>query len=291
MSKDKESVFDSLNKSNATLLSEQQISNQLKLACWSNNLDRIDYQSDKFHTLSLYIQGGQGSRRIDTGTQHGRPGSICLFPQQQKSQWQISSPFSFMHLYFSDQIFKQFAAIELDIEPRLLQLPELTFALDPQLSHLNQQLLAAYNSTADNSQNTLEIQQSINAIFAYLLNESQYVTRKQVQINGGLSPFQVNRVKDYVHSNYDRNISLAQLAALLDLSEFHFQRMFKLSTAFSPSEYLTFIRIRHAKQQLKQQDQLAATALDCGFSNQSHFNRVFKQHTGVTPGQYRCNYK
>ncbi|NJS10840.1 MAG: helix-turn-helix transcriptional regulator, partial [Microcoleus sp. CSU_2_2] len=68
------------------------------------------------------------------------------------------------------------------------------------------------------------------------------------------------------------------------ISSYHFCRLFKQSTGFSPHQYVIQQRVERAKQLLRQgQMSIGEIAIACGFSHQSHFNRHFKRLTGVTP--------
>jgi AraC family transcriptional regulator len=56
----------------------------------------------------------------------------------------------------------------------------------------------------------------------------------------------------------------------------------------SPHQYLIRQRVERAKQLLKQREQaIASVAMDCGFANQSHFAKCFRQYTGMNPKQFR----
>lgn len=276
-----ESVFDSLDKSNAQLMAEHNVNQHLKVAYWSNTLDRVTYNADQVHTLSFYLEGGEGSKRVDLDRGNGHSGSLCLLPQYHHSIWEITSPFTFAHLYFSDDSIKQFASTTLDIEPRLIQIPELTFHNDQQLVTLARQLFL----TSDAS--SLSYQQSTLEIFRYLLSDTQYCLNKHLKLTGGLSPAALSRVKDYIHQNFDQSISIADLSAQANLSDFHLLRVFKQSTGFTPNDYLNHVRINAAKTGVVSGKALSELAQECGFSNQSHMNRTFKKWVGMTPGQYR----
>ncbi|WP_370589516.1 helix-turn-helix domain-containing protein [Tychonema sp. LEGE 07203] len=79
-------------------------------------------------------------------------------------------------------------------------------------------------------------------------------------------------------------MSLEAIANHIDISSYHFCRLFKQSTGFSPHQYVIQQRVERAKQLLLQgKMSLAEIAIACGFSHQSHLNRHFKRITGVTP--------
>ena len=72
------------------------------------------------------------------------------------------------------------------------------------------------------------------------------------------------------------------------MGESHFSRSFKQSVGIAPYQYLMQQRVERAKQLLKKQAiSIGDIALDCGFANQTHLTKVFRQMTGVTPKAYQ----
>jgi len=87
--------------------------------------------------------------------------------------------------------------------------------------------------------------------------------------------------------NAMENISISELAEIHHMSRKTFERRFKQLAGISPSKYRLNLRIEKAKKLLKANDiDLALIALQCGFCDQSHFTRVFRQQQGITPLQY-----
>ncbi len=118
----------------------------------------------------------------------------------------------------------------------------------------------------------------------------QYVTTKpHVSIyEGGLSQRQLIQVLDYINDHLHQDIKLADLAALLNISQFHCSHLFKQTIATTPYQYLLNQRIERAKQLLKQTGQsIVDIALLCGFNSHSHLAKQFRQLTGMTPKTYR----
>ncbi|NHC37281.1 AraC family transcriptional regulator [Scytonema millei] len=105
---------------------------------------------------------------------------------------------------------------------------------------------------------------------------------------GGLPKSKLREVIDYIQTHLGRNVSLVDLAALVQISPHHFARLFKQSTGYSPHQYLLNCRIQAAKNLLAKQDlSIADIALQVGFHDQSRFTSVFRKHTGITPKKYR----
>jgi AraC-like DNA-binding protein/PAS domain-containing protein len=108
------------------------------------------------------------------------------------------------------------------------------------------------------------------------------------QSRGGLPPTTMRRVRDYVEVHIGEPIELTALATVAGVSVFHFAREFKRSAGVTPHYYLVQKRIERAQSLLNSSDLTPSQiAQACGFTDQSHLARRFRQVLGVTPGQYR----
>lgn len=105
----------------------------------------------------------------------------------------------------------------------------------------------------------------------------------------GMSTKLLSTIRDYVGENMHEPISLAELAGTVGMSKYHFSRRFKDSTGMTPHSYVTAARLTRAKRILARYKTipLVEVATACGFSDQSHMNRVFKKYLGTTPGKFR----
>ena len=86
-------------------------------------------------------------------------------------------------------------------------------------------------------------------------------------------------------------MSLEQMAAVAQLSPYHFARQFKAATGLPPHQYVIARRVERAKQLLQGDAELSLgqVANAAGFSDQSQFTQHFKRLVGVTPGQFRTS--
>ncbi|MBD2465228.1 helix-turn-helix transcriptional regulator [Oscillatoria sp. FACHB-1407] len=108
----------------------------------------------------------------------------------------------------------------------------------------------------------------------------------------GLPLYKLQRVIDYMHQHLHQEIQLADLAKVAKMSQFYFCHLFKQSMGTSPYQFLIQQRVERAKQLLQDEEMtISEIALECGFSNQSHFTRRFRQLTGITPKVYRNQQK
>jgi len=106
----------------------------------------------------------------------------------------------------------------------------------------------------------------------------------------GSQPRAVGDALAFIHANYARELSVADIAAAAHFSPFHLTRLFKQTLGVSPHRYLIQVRVNGARSLLSAgsgKPSLAEVASAVGFADQSHLTRHFKRATGVTPGQFR----
>jgi AraC family transcriptional regulator len=106
--------------------------------------------------------------------------------------------------------------------------------------------------------------------------------------SGGLTRAQARRVVEYIESHLEREIALRELSGLLDLSPFHFARMFKYTMQAAPHRYVLDRRIERAKVMLRANAaSLPEISLSIGFCDQSHFSSTFHRMVRATPMEFR----
>jgi AraC family transcriptional regulator len=106
--------------------------------------------------------------------------------------------------------------------------------------------------------------------------------------SGGLTRAQARRVLEYIESNLECEITLRELSGILDLSPFHFARMFKYTMQAAPHRYVLDRRIERAKVMLRANEaSLLEISLSTGFCDQSHFSSTFRRTVGTTPSEFR----
>lgn len=94
--------------------------------------------------------------------------------------------------------------------------------------------------------------------------------------------------KDYILQNYQNDISLLQLARHCNISPFHFSRIFKKITSYSPYQFLTAVRLKNSALLIKETTQsIIDIAFQSGFNSIEHFTTSFSKKFGVSPTAYR----
>jgi len=101
-------------------------------------------------------------------------------------------------------------------------------------------------------------------------------------------PNWLNKVTEFMRERYSGNISLIELAHVADVHPVYLSRIFRKFHGCSISEYLNELRVQCASENLLAGlSPLDEVARSNGFYDQSHFTRVFKKFTGMTPGMFR----
>lgn len=99
------------------------------------------------------------------------------------------------------------------------------------------------------------------------------------------------RICSYIQENYGRPLKLEQIAEELGYNSIYLGKMFRSETGVSFNTYLEQVRLEKAKEFLKEERSIVATAEEVGYRDIDYFSKKFKKYTGVTPSEYRKNHK
>lgn len=123
---------------------------------------------------------------------------------------------------------------------------------------------------------------------------------KEIKIlsNSTFSPDQYNynnnrigKVFEYMNNNFNKQITLAEVSKIANMSEASFSRFIKKHTGFSFIDNLNEIRLGNVSRMLIDTSySIAEIAFKCGFNNMANFNRTFKNKKGLTPKEFRDKY-
>jgi AraC family transcriptional regulator len=102
------------------------------------------------------------------------------------------------------------------------------------------------------------------------------------------APGWVLQIRDLLHDQFQARPSLDDISRVVGIHPAHLARVFRKEFGCTIGDFVRRLRVRHACQKLSTSDvPLARIALDAGFSDQSHFTKVFRLHTGMTPAEFR----
>ena len=103
-----------------------------------------------------------------------------------------------------------------------------------------------------------------------------------------LPTFKLRRITTWMMENLAQEFSLGALAEQAGMSEYHFNRLFKRAVGLPPSQYQIKLRMDEARRLLRETELTVVTvANEVGYTNPSHFSRIFRKDTGFSPRDYR----
>lgn len=101
---------------------------------------------------------------------------------------------------------------------------------------------------------------------------------------------QILQAARYISEHYSQDVTTQDVAKAVGFSPNYLSRKFRVSAGIGLHEYLVFVRLQHAAQELlSTTDSVTEIALRCGFSDSNYFKDSFKKKYGVTPRHYRRN--
>jgi AraC family transcriptional regulator len=190
--------------------------------------------------------------------------------------------------------------ILLNLEPKLLQqvspdndtgrdveLIEQWGVADPQIEYVLRALEADLEASVPAGR--LFGESLLCAIAAHLQRSYGVFPPRDAKLGNGIPRARLDRVIEYIEANLDREIALSALAETAGMSAHYFAELFKRSVHVSPHQYVLRRRIARARNLLNDPKiTIFEAAVRSGFSDQSHFTKIFRRIVGVTPAAYRA---
>lgn len=168
---------------------------------------------------------------------------------------------------------------------------------DPLIEGIAQALGTEVSAEYEKSSNDRERLAAANADYANSLAEvlASHIIKDFTTLapadnlkNGKLAPVKLRRATEFIKENIEDGLTLSEIAESVEMSPFHFARMFKQTTGFTPLQYVMEKKIEYSKTLLQNAElPLADSAFKLGFASQSHFTLHFRKLTGTTPKHFR----
>ncbi|HEY9664595.1 MAG TPA: AraC family transcriptional regulator, partial [Allocoleopsis sp.] len=217
-----------------------------------------------------------------------RKGDSTFVPAGQPSYWlchRSDTCRSMLHIYLKPELIAQVAEAS-EIDTQRFTLINCFGRENLQLHQVAMLLLAELQS--DGIMGQLYVESLTQALVIHLLRHYSTVTQTIASENRRLTHIQVQQAIDYIHTHLDRDLSLVEIADVINISPTYFASLFKRAIGTSPHQYVIQQRVEKAKEMLSKTDlAIADIALQVGFSSQSHLTQQFKRVTGITPKQIR----
>lgn len=246
------------------------------------------------YALSLeLIDYEQGELWLD-GRQHRQQqlwkGHSAFYDLRARTEAHLVDPFDFLHFHIPRRFLADFADREGLARFLDLEVPTGFGIDDPIIAHLGATLLPAIDRSGEASR--LFIDYVTGALTAHILSRYAGAARSRPRSGGGLSGWQLRRAKELIEAKLDGDLTIADIAQECGLTPSYFSRQFARSTGLVPHRWLLKRRVEKAKSLLRESDlKLSEIALACGFSDQSHFTRVFSSMENATPRLWRGRFR
>jgi AraC family transcriptional regulator len=213
-------------------------------------------------------------------------GDSILVPAGQPKYWcRREGICCALHIHLKPEMIRQTAEAS-EMDTKRIGLVDCFGKQDLQLHQIAMLLLAELESGGMMGQLYVESLTQVLAI--HLLRHYSTITQTVTSENRSLTHTQLQQAINYIHTYLDQDLSLAELASVINISPTYFASLFKQAMGISPHQYVIQQRVERAKLMLLKTDlAIADIALQVGFSSQSHLTQQFKRLTGITPKQVR----
>jgi AraC family transcriptional regulator len=227
-------------------------------------------------TLEWCSQGRFQSRLLT-------PGDVCIYTRGAAFQQRWHEAGEVLHVALDPLLVAR-------ADPGVANPKEIAFveehgAIDPQIQHICLALKAELETGCLGGR--VYGESLATALAVQLLQKYRIGAPRFPLYSGGLSKTNLRRAIEYIHDHLRENPTLADIAETVNLSPYHFARLFKQSTGCAPHQYIIQIRIEEAARLLRTGTQsVGEVAHRLGFADQSHLTRHFKRRYGLTPKAY-----
>jgi AraC family transcriptional regulator len=212
-------------------------------------------------------------------------GAISFFPSHQPFSGRLKverGVFADVLYLALDHVFVSRVAVGLELDSDRIELIEQRRGTDPTLHHIAMALRAGVQTGA--ALDRIYGEGLSTALAAHLLREYGAAVLAPKRQYGGLPRAKLVRALEYIQDQLDTDLTVSGIAQAVDLSPYHFTRLFKESTGQSPHQYVVDARVRKAKELLTTgKFTISEAAFHLGFADQSHLTRHFKRVFGLPP--------
>lgn len=249
------------------------------------NWHAIAYCPSSFAALESRMRRGERWLDGKLQTEARNNGDIALIPAgiSQRCNWRTAAEFTIVAI---DPAWLQIIGQDWVNPDRIELIPYFMNLQDPLLQGMVWALRAEVEGTRVAGQ--LLVDSLRTAVAIHLLRNYCTTQPKLASYAGGLSETKLKQIREYIQENLERDIKLTELAAIAQISPYHFLRLFKQTVKITPHQYILQCRIEKAKSLLRDsQLSIPEIALQVGFCDRSHLARCFKQMLGMTPKQFQ----
>lgn len=245
------------------------------------------------HIVALRLKGQCFAERLSEGrrsTAMTGPDSITIIPAQHESNWRVCGEGELTYFHFQESMLRSIADQEYSSDRRKADIVPRLGIHDPQLAAVARTIVREVEENG--SRCTLFLDSLMMQLTTWLVRRQTAFAASPRVGDRRIEPFNrtmARRLIEYIDAHLARDLSLAELSSLANLSASHFSHRFKATFGVPPHRMVLNMRIEKAKALVKRTDfTLVETALAVGFSDQAHFITTFRKAVGETPGAFRA---
>ena len=242
----------------------------------------------------LWIQTGELNLKIQEKTYIGKARDIfCINPRQlhgMQSQTPDCTYLAFIFPLSWLQFSQMDEAAEMYLNPLIEGKAQIITQLPaPVAGQAHTAFQKIYDNYCNNDGNWLMIKAELLRFYAFLYENNLIIYR---QHEDSAQTRLLLEIAHYIQIHYNEKLSLQKLGQEFHMSPKYFSVFFQKHFSRNFTEYLTAIRIERAKKMLIESDaDMELISQQTGFASSSYFIRMFRETLGLTPGQYRQNFK
>lgn len=243
------------------------------------------------HALTLVTSGRLLIETAENGSFSVNAGEYVLLPRGLYMITDIvpaESKFLAIVYFFAEEIVTEFLKNNQFSESKTFQPSLFIDQQSDDLKLFTQTLLAIYGERSYNPRDLTQqklyelLHLLCNGVSAEEFRNQLLELRKREKIS----------LRNFMESNFQKRLDVADYAYLTGRSSSTFQRDFKRVFGVSPKQWLTVKRMEHARHLLQnQQYTTGEIGIQLGYDNLSHFVRTFRKQYGITPKQYQINFR
>ena len=239
--------------------------------------------------MFVVYRGGKsnmGRRRDGPWEEHQvGPGIVSVLTRAEESQWRWDKPIDVSHLYLSHSSIATVASEVFEKDISNIELCDRVRSEDKVLPALVGQL--ENELIAGELGGQLYVDALKNQACVHVLRRYSNVSFNGAS-QGHFNQAQKRLLSDFIEQHLEFNISISDLAGLMQMSVFHFGRKFTKDFGCPPHAYVIKKRVDKAVHLLSTTNiPIKVVFAQCGFSDQSHMTRLFRRFVGVTPSVFR----
>jgi AraC family transcriptional regulator len=239
------------------------------------------------HVLILYVKGRTDIHRAIAGSverEEVGPGDVSLQSTATPTWWAWSQAIEVLHVYISPPHLRSMAQRAFGRDVSLVRLHNRLRVSDDKLVQLGFDLIGELTEQPPGHE--LAARAIGDRLLVQLLRSHAELERRREARTFDANT--VARIETFVAEHLADRLELPRLAHVAGYAVHHFCRLFRQTFAQAPHDFVRARRIAKAKGLLTDSKRsLSDIAMACGFADQSHMTRVFKEQVGVTPARWR----